>query len=178
VRKICASLRSPRQSSPCCGPSAYEYDELDSEYILGPHPLSMQRSCRLVLPSDLFLEVMLIDSTFYNTDLSLTIFNMMAALQGLVSMKVDMTGYGESSSLVPSPFERGSVGTATLPVYHKVRSIIVEEAGGETKLIDRVSFCAYSECGYNSIAAADSFENSGIKVEHVYAGGSAIKTSS
>mmetsp|Transcript_6158 Transcript_6158/g.9338 ORF Transcript_6158/g.9338 Transcript_6158/m.9338 type:complete len:182 (+) Transcript_6158:193-738(+) len=89
-----------------------------------------------------------------------------------------MAGYGESSSLVPSPLQQLSVGTASLPIYNKVRSMIDEETRGKTKLNDRVSFYGYSEGGYSSIAAADAFENSGMKVEHVYAGGAPIKVAS
>jgi len=106
------------------------------------------------------------------------IFNILAASQGLVAINFDMAGYGESSSLVPSPLQQLSVGTASLPIYNKVRSMIDEETRGKTKLNDRVSFYGYSEGGYSSIAAADAFENSGMKVEHVYAGGAPIKVAS
>ena len=187
VRKICASCQSESLDNldPYCGPSAYGYDVLHSGYVFLPVTINDDGSTSIINAKKLqtwttFRPISRshVDSVFYNTDLSLTIFNILAASQGLVAMNFDMTGYGESSSLVPSPFVRLSVGTATLPIYHKVRSMIVEETGGKTKLNDRVSFYGYSEGGYNSIAAADAFAKSGMKVEHVYAGGSGIKTSS
>jgi len=187
VRKICASCKSEGLDNldPYCGPSAYGYDVPHSGYVFLPVTVNDDGSTSIINAKKLqtwaafrHISRSHADSVAYNTDLSSTIFNILAASQGLVAMNFDMTGYGESSSLVPSPLQRLSVGTATLPIYHKVRSMIGEETRGKTKLNDRVSFYGYSEGGYNSIAAADAFENSGMKVEHVYAGGAPIKTSS
>jgi len=187
MRKICASCQSEglENLDPYCDPSAYGYDVPHSGYAFLPVTINDDGSTSIINAMKLQtwatfrpLTRRHIESVLANTNPPLTIFNILAASSGLASMNFDMTGYGDSSSLVPSPMQRVSVGTAALPIYYKVKSMIEEETGGKTKLSDRISFFGYSEGGYNSIAAADAFENSGFKIEHVYAGGAPIKMGS
>ena len=187
MRKICASCESEglEKLDPYCDSSAYGYDVTHSGYVFLPATINDDGSSSIIKATKLdtfatFRPLMRrhIDGFFINTNPPLTIFNIMAASYGLASMNFDMTGYGDSSSLVPSPVQRVSVGTASLPIFHKVQSMIQEETRGRTKLSDKISFYGYSEGGYSSIAAADAFENSGFKIEHVYAGGAPVKVAS
>jgi len=187
MRKVCASCQSEDLDmlDPYCDPSAYGYDVTHSGYVFLPVNINDDGSTSIIDASKLQtwayfrpLSRSHSDSILLNTDPSLIVFNLLAASYGLVAMGFDMTGYGDSSTLVPSPLIRVSVGTAMLPIYHNVKRMIEEESGGRTEMNDEIFFYGYSEGGYSSIAAADAFEKLGIKPQYVFAGGAPIKTSS
>ena len=180
--KVCASCKSENLQSldPYCDPNAYGYDVTHSGNVFLPVNINEDASTTIIDAKELqtwasFRESArrVNDGVLMNTESSRILFNLLAASYGLVSMNFDMTGYGESASLVPSNLQKISVGTATLPIYFKVQSMIHKKSGGKTKLGKEISFTGYSEGGYNSIAAADAFQQAGMN-PRAFAGGAPI----
>jgi len=86
------------------------------------------------------LSISQFDSILQNTDPMFTTLQLIVASMGLVAIDFDMTGYGEASSLVPSPLDRKSVVTASLPIHQSVKRLIHEETNGNTMLAHEAYF--------------------------------------
>ena len=171
LRRICASCDSILQSKlvdkkmskdkeflKYCGENAYGSDTLHSGTVMFPVYLDDDGSHSIIRAKSQLqswlqfrgLSISNADSTnFWLIPQFLAtshLYNqLIAASSGLVSLSFDMTGYGTSNSIVPSPLNRNSIVTASLPILLKARSIILEETGGVSKLGKEAYFAGFSE---------------------------------
>ena len=67
-------------------------------------------------------------------------YALLASSFGYVSILPDSTGYGASTSLVPSPLSQKSLATASIPIYSKVKHILETKSDGMTKLSDNAVY--------------------------------------
>ena len=169
-RRVCASCASVMQSDRIgkkmsknkeflkyCGEDAYGSGTLHSGTVMLPVILDDDGSYSII-PAKILtpwlqfrgLSIANIDSFNFwlNPPILATshlVSQLIASSSGLVSLSFDMTGYGTSNSLVPSPLNRNSIATASLPIFFEANTILFEETGGFSRLGKEAYFAGFSE---------------------------------
>jgi len=98
----------------------------------------------------------------------------------MVSILPDFMGYGESSKFIDRAYLiRNSYLTATLPLWIKAKSDMIDESEGRSSLARAGVFAGYSEGGYASAALSDGFSKSiGMEIIKTFAAGAPFRLSS
>lgn len=185
--KVCASCKSQSLSGYGCEESDYGYDVTHSGLVLLPvdHNATTQTTSIIdaehlkpwfqfravtVAPIDSFNHI-------YEPPSLVLAFALMAASSGYVAISPENTGYGESNSLVPSPLDRKSLVTGTMPLFSKASKYVDDATDGRTKLSKKdASFMGYSGGGFHAVAAADALKKYGFIPVQVLAGGAPLKS--
>eukprot|EP00978_Attheya_sp_CCMP212_P022447 scaffold66992_cov53-Attheya_sp.AAC.1 len=200
IRKVCSSCASQADSMnntnsnqasylEYCGPDVYGYDTLHSGLLLLPVSEGDGESIKEgTMSSFLFNHASESDSyggapseNWNQLDSSVdAVFGFLGAASGLATLLPDYMGYGESAEVLHKGYLlRKTYGTATLPLFLKMQSIIREETDCKSALAPAAVLAGYSEGGYSSVAIADALSSGlGVDIISVQSGAGPYKIGS
>lgn len=139
--KVCGSCESEQLNGYGCQEDDYGYSTQHSALVILPVKINSDEEGSASIINSETLDTFFFHKvvTASKPDTSLVVYDagyefaeyaVIASAYGYVSIIPEATGYGSSSELVPSPFDRKAHVTGTMPIYSKVKGFVEMSSEG------------------------------------------------